>query len=344
MIVVLGDINVDISARLELPPRLGSDCLAPELGVHLGGVGANTAVALARLGEPVRLVACAGRDGFAEFALARLAQEGVDLSFVQRTDAAMTGMMFIAIAPDGQRTILGSRSANLLLRPGPESGQEPGQEMQRALDGARALHLMGYSQMVPALEEAATILLRGARERGLPVSVDAGAAPSHQFPGKVLSLGAKADLFFANAEEAAALTHKHDPRAALEALEKAGIRQVVLKLGEAGCLLRQGSTLVEVPPLPVRAVDTTGAGDSFTAAFLKARLDGWPDSEAALLANAAGAASAEVVGAADGMPSTGRLRAIISQTPLPGPWDAVRRRVLDRLEHEANATPRTQGA
>jgi ribokinase len=336
MIVVLGDINVDISARLDAPPRLGSDCLAPELGLHLGGVGANTAVALARLGEPVRLVACAGRDGFAEFALARLAQEGIDLSFVQRTDAAMTGVMFIAIAPDGQRTILGSRSANLLLRAGPE--------LERALDGASALHLMGYSQMVPALEEAATILLRGARKCGLPVSVDAGAAPSHQIPEKVVTLGAKADLFFANAEEAAALTGKDDPRAALEALEKSGIPQVILKLGEAGCLLRQGSQLVEVPSLPVRAVDTTGAGDSFTAAFLKARLGGWPDAEAALLANAAGAASAEVVGAADGMPDLRRLRAIISQAPLPGPWDEVRRRVLDRLQQEANATGKPEGA
>ncbi|MCI0404157.1 MAG: sugar kinase [Acidobacteria bacterium] len=336
MIVVLGDINVDISARLELPPRLGSDCLAPELGLHLGGVGANTAIALSRLGEPVRLVACAGRDGFAEFALARLTQEGIDLSFVQRTDVALTGVMFIAIAPDGQRTILGSRSANLLLRAGPE--------MERALDGARALHLMGYSQMAPVLEEAATILLRGARERGVPVSVDAGAAPSHQVPEKVVRLGAKADLFFANAEEASAITAKGDPPAALEALEESGIRKVVVKLGESGCLLRQDAQLVEVPPLPVRAVDTTGAGDSFTAAFLKARLDGWPDVEAALLANAAGAAASEVVGAADGMPATGHLRAIISQTPLPGPWNAVRRRVLDRLKQESNATPRTKGA
>ena len=336
MIVVLGDINVDISARLEEPLRQGSDCLAAELGLHLGGVGANTAVALRRLGEPVRLVACAGRDAFAEFALARLAQEAVDLSFVQRTDVAMTGMMFIAIAPDGQRTILGSRSANLLLR--------PGQELERALDGARALHLMGYSQMIPALEEAAALLLRGARERGLPVFVDAGAAPSHRVPEKVLGLGAKSDLFFANAEEAADLTGKHDPRAALEALEKSGIPQVVLKLGESGCLLRQDSRLVKAPAFPVRAVDTTGSGDCFSAAFLKARLDGWPDAEAALLANAAGAAAAEVVGAADGMPDIGRLRAIISQTPLPSPWDEVRQRALDRLEREASVTPRPKGA
>ncbi|MGH7186077.1 MAG: hypothetical protein ACREIB_07370, partial [Pseudomonadota bacterium] len=82
----------------------------------------------------------------------------------------------------------------------------------------------------------------------------------------------------------------------------------------------------------------------FTAAFLKARLDGWTDTEAALLANAAGAASAEVVGAADGMPDRSRLRAIISRSPLPGPWEDVRRRVLDRLQQEVNATPKPEGA
>ncbi|MGH9580310.1 MAG: carbohydrate kinase family protein, partial [Terriglobales bacterium] len=117
MILVLGDINVDVSARLEAPFRLGSDCLAASLAVHLGGVGANTATALARLGVPARLLAGVGRDPFGEVALERLRQEGVDLTFVQRPEAAMTGLMFIAIAPDGQRTILGSRSANLLLRP-----------------------------------------------------------------------------------------------------------------------------------------------------------------------------------------------------------------------------------
>lgn len=323
MIVVLGDINVDISARLQEPLRKGSDCLAADLDLHLGGVGANTAVAFARLGEPVRLVACAGRDWFADFALERLTREGVDLSFVQRTDAARSGLMFIAIAPDGQRTILGSRSANLLVRSGPE--------LERALAGARALHLMGYSQMAPGLEEAASTLIAAAREHGLPVSVDAGAAPSHRIPEKVVALGAKADVFFANAEEAAALTGEDDPRKALAKLEASGIRQAILKLGEAGCLLRQDSALVEVPPFTVRAVDTTGAGDCFTVAFLKARLDGWPDVEAALLANAAGAAASEIVGAADGMPDIGRLRAIIFQARLPSPWDAVGEHVLNRM-------------
>ncbi len=336
MIVVLGDINVDISAPLGAPLRMGSDCLAADLNLYLGGVGANTAVALARLGQPVRLVACAGRDWFADFALERLEREGVDLSFVQRTGEARTGLMFIAIAPDGQRTILGSRSANLRLRFEPE--------MARALEEASGLHLMGYSQMAPSLEEAATGLLRAARERGILVSVDAGAAPSHQVPKKVVALAAKSDLFFANREEAAALTGKEGPRALLEALEQAGIRQVILKLGESGCVLRQAAEVVEVPPFPVRAVDTTGSGDAFTAAFLQARLESWPDAESALLANAAGAAAAQVLGASDGMPDRSRLRAIISQTPLPRRWDSARQRVLDRLQQEINATPRTKGA
>jgi fructose-1-phosphate kinase PfkB-like protein len=107
--------------------------------------------------------------------------------------------------------------------------------------------------------------------------------------------------------------------------------------------------LLEVPPFPVRAVDTTGSGDSFTAAFLNARLEGWRDAECALLANAAGAAAAEVVGAADGMPDRSRLRAIISQTPLPGPWEDVRRRVLERLQggrlqSKPESDKRSQGA
>ena len=338
MILVLGDINVDVSARLEAPFRIGSDCLAASFAVHLGGVGANTATALARLGMPVRLLACVGRDWFGETALERLRQDGVDLAFVQRTEAAMTGLMFIAIAPDGQRTILGSRSANLLFR--------PQADLETALEGAGALLLMGYNLMAPGLEQTAETLLAAARRRGLPVALDVGAAPSHQIPQKVVSFSRGVDLLLANDEEAAALTGAADPRAAMRALEKSGAAQVVLKLGAAGCLIRQASQIVEVPPCPVRALDTTGSGDAFTAAFLKARLEGWPDVEAALAANAAGAAAAEVVGAGEGMPDPSRVAAVLSAATLPDSWTDVRQRVLERLPpaRAGKGNTETQGA
>ena len=86
MIVILGDINIDITAPLCEYPVLGQDCLAAELSFHCGGVGANTAFALARLGAPVRLVGCIGNDWFGSFVRSQLASEGIDLSLVQKAE------------------------------------------------------------------------------------------------------------------------------------------------------------------------------------------------------------------------------------------------------------------
>ncbi len=76
-LLVFGDINVDILARIENFAGLGGDYLAPELAQHCGGVGADAALALAKWGVPVRLLGCVGRDWLGEFALGFLAGAGM---------------------------------------------------------------------------------------------------------------------------------------------------------------------------------------------------------------------------------------------------------------------------
>jgi ribokinase len=135
-VVVLGDINVDVLAPIEAFPKPGEDCLAPALELHLGGVAANTAVALARWGLAARLMGCVGRDAFGDLALDSLRRARVDVSGVQRTDRAATGLMFIAITADGERTIFGARGANTELKPSRRA---------RYLVRAQAVHLLGYN-------------------------------------------------------------------------------------------------------------------------------------------------------------------------------------------------------
>ena len=322
-ILVLGDINVDLIARVKSFPKPGEECLAQSLELHCGGVGANYALALRQWSISPGLVACIGQDDFAAFLLRTLANRGVDVSNVQRTSAARTGLLYINVTPNGQRTFFGSRGANRFLKRIPNA--------RRTLNRATTVSLMGYNFLDLGAEATAKQLLKTVHAHGGWVSLDIGMAPSEQIPSKILQIVRQVDLLFVSSEEAFVLTGIRDPRKSFHQLEKAGACNVVMKLGKRGCLIRHKGKQCHVPSFAVRPVDSTGAGDAFGAAFLQARLRGWPNVEAALAANAAGAAAAETAGAGENMPTLRQIAQIIRTQRLKQPWDTIRSRVLRRI-------------
>jgi len=322
-ILVLGDVNVDIIARVKSFPEPGEECLAACLELHCGGVGANYALALRQWNISPRLVACIGRDDFAAFLLRTLAHYRVDVSNVQRTSAAVTGLLYINVTPNGQRTFFGSRGANRFLKRMPSAC--------RMLNRGMPVSMMGYSFLDPGPEATAKELLRAVHAHGGWVSLDTGMEPSEQIPSKILQIAKQVDLLFVSNDEATVLTGVRDARKSYRQLEKAGARNVVMKLGKHGCLILHEGRLCHVPSFAVRTVDTTGAGDAFAAAFLQARLRGWPHAEAALAANAAGAAAAATAGAGENMPTLRQIALIVRTQRLKQPWDTIRSRVLRRI-------------
>jgi ribokinase len=331
-ILVLGDVNIDIIARVKSFPEPGEESLAPSLELHCGGVGANYAFALRQWSISPRLVACVGQDDFAAFLLRSLEKYGVDVTNVQRTSAAVTGLLYINVTPNGQRTFFGSRGANRFLkRLQPSAG--------RLLNRAMAVSMMGYSFLDPGPEATAKQLLKAVRARGGWVSLDIGMAPSEQIPGKIMEIVKQVDLLFVSSDEAAVLTGIRDPRKSFRQLQEVGARDVVMKLGKRGCLILHEGKLCRVPSFAVRTVDSTGAGDAFAAAFLQARLRGWPQAEAALAANAAGATAAATAGAGENMPTVRQLARIVRTQPLTQPWDATRSQVLRRIRLLVSGTP-----
>jgi len=322
-IIVLGDINADIIARVNSWPAPGGECLAERVELHCGGVGANCALALRRWGISARLIGCVGKDDFGSALLKTLAENGVDVRCIQRTGEAMTGLLYINVTPDGQRTFFGSRGANCLVR-----RQSSGSAL---LKRVMAANLNGYSFLDPGPALAAKQILQAVQARGGWVSLDVGMEPSSKIPRQILRVAKLVDLLFVSSEEAAALTGSRDPRESLGRLRRAGVRDVVMKLGKHGCLILEGGVERRVPSFAVRAVDSTGAGDAFTAAFLQARLRHWPVAEAALAANAAGAVGASVVGAGEKSPALRQIVRLLRTQRLKEPWEAVRLRVLRRL-------------
>src|SRR5881409_2290862 len=180
-VLVLGDII----GRVKAWPEPGDDCLAPRLEMHCGGVAANCAFAFAGWGVRPRLLGCVGRDNFGAYLLRRLRAAGVDVRWVQRSAKAMTGLLYVNVTPDGQRTFFGSRAANGLVR-----RVAQGSAFYR---GAAGAHVVGYNFLDPATEKAARQLMRTIRARGGWIALDVGALPSQQIPRKILA-GQGADV------------------------------------------------------------------------------------------------------------------------------------------------------
>ncbi len=324
VIVVLGDINVDILGAVERWPQPGDDCLAPHLEMHLGGVAANCALALSRWGLQPRLVGCVGKDVFGNFLRRALREQRLEVQWVQSTTAAMTGFVYINVTPDGQRTFFGSRGANMLVR----RPQRPHALFHRSA----ALHLAGYNFLTPVIESTAHYLYKCLREHSALLSLDVGPEPSRLIPRKILHLASQVDILFANTAESFSLTQERDPHNALRCLLNAGAKDIVLKLGKDGCLIFHRGAVKEVPPFPVNAIDSTGAGDAFVAAFLQARLRKWSQTEAALVANAAGAAAAKVMGAGENLPHLRDIVCVLQNPLADREWDAVRCAVLAKVQ------------
>jgi ribokinase len=333
-IVVIGDINVDMLGRVKSWPKPGQDCLAPKLEMHCGGVGANSALALARWGVDVRLAGCVGHDPFADYVLEGLNSGGVNTQWVQRTKDATTGFFYINVTPDGERTFFGSRAANGCVR--------KLRDVQSLCKGATAAHLVGYNFLNPGTALAAKQIERTIHALGGWVSLDVGMAPSQQIPRKILQIVPSVDILLVSADEATLLTGERDPNRSFARLQMCGAREVVLKLGKRGCLISDSGGTLLVPSFDVMMIDSTGAGDAFVAGFLQARLRGWSAAEAALAATAGGAAAVSFMGAGEKLPGTREVAALLRSHKLRGKWDTVRQQVLTRLQQRSEKTKRSK--
>lgn len=259
MIVVLGDIAVDIVSTLRAPLVRGRAAPAAVRPTP-GGSGANVAVWLARLGRRVTFIGRIGADMFGRWLADDLTAEGVTpaLSVDPRRS---TGAIQVLVEPDGERTMVPDRGANAVWA---------AEEAPEALiAGAQRLHVVGYVLQDRHCQPGALAALAHARAHGVPVSLDPSSHGPLLGPGAsaLWELVGRVDVLLPNRREAYALTGCPDPEAALDAL-RAHADTVVIKLDREGCLARSGGEQVRMPAPSIPIVNATGAGDAFAAAFL----------------------------------------------------------------------------
>ncbi|MGD0719922.1 MAG: PfkB family carbohydrate kinase [Roseiarcus sp.] len=290
-ILVVGDVMIDLVVRPEGPLAIGSDRRA-RIEARPGGSAANQAVWLAHFGVATTFV---GRVGAADLAAqtAQFAQSGVDARLAA-DDERETGRLIALIDAVGERSFLTDRGAN--------DGLCEADVPDPLLAGIDLIHLSGYSFVAPSPRGVVRRVI--ARAGAAPVSVDPASAEFLREigPDNFLAWTQGAQICLPNADEAAALTGAADGEAQLAALAR-HYPLVVIKRGAQGCAAAAGARRWRVPAPAVAAVDTTGAGDAFVAAFLAARLGGAGMNDCLARAAAAGAAATAFVG---GRPPPGR--------------------------------------
>ncbi|WP_256105785.1 carbohydrate kinase family protein [Streptomyces sp. ODS05-4] len=292
-LLVVGDVVTDVVARYRAPLAAATDTAA-EIRTLPGGAGANAACWAVRAGcADVRLLARVGADR-ADWHEESLRRAGVRPLLVRDRHAPTATVVALVDRGDGERTFLTDSGAALRLTPADCPAD--------ALEGVGRLHLSGYLLFAAPADAAAGAVLAAARERGVAVSVDPASTGFLARLGRDRFLAAVdgADLLLPNAAEAALLTGLADPGAAAAALSRR-FRLVAVTLGGSGALVAErGRVVAEAAAPPARAVDTTGAGDAFTGAFLAALLAG---ADPAAAAEAGCRAGAEAVTRVGGRPA-----------------------------------------
>ena len=298
-VTVVGSLNEDVVVTVERLPGRGETVIGSAVAVLPGGKGANQAAAAGRLGAGVHMVGRVGADPAAGRQLAALADAGVNVGRVQRTDGAPTGTATIPVEADGGENLI-------VVVPG-ANGELTATDVDVESVHRAGVLLLQLEVPLPAVQAAA------AATRG---TVVLNPAPPRTLPAELL---ARVDVLVPNEHElvrlAGAAPGERTP-AELADLAHGLAPSVVVTLGSRGALVVTGDepALLQAPP-PVTPVDTTGAGDAFCGALCSALDRGQALAEAVRYAVTAAALSTTGPGARGALPDDDAVRALLPRTP-----------------------------
>ncbi len=296
-IAVLGSVNVDMVVKSERIPAPGETVTGGQFVMAAGGKGANQAVAAARLGAEVILIAKVGQDMFGQQSIENYQREGIDTSYVLRDPNHATGVALIMVDRHGENSISVASGANHALTAA---------EIQMAAEAIRAADVLMLQLEVPleCVERAAEIAAQA------DVAVILNPAPAVPLPDTLLG---RVSYLTPNESEASlltgiAVTDESSARHAAKHLLSRGVRCVIVTLGAKGALIVDQRREVLVPAYKVEAKDTTAAGDAFNGGLACALARGMALEDAVREANLVGAFSVTRLGAQPSLPTAAELR------------------------------------
>ncbi|HEY9096185.1 MAG TPA: ribokinase [Hydrogenophaga sp.] len=306
-ILVLGSLNMDVVVRVSRAPVGGETIEGKSVAYLPGGKGGNQAVSCARQGASVHLIGQVGDDAHGAALRAALAQDGIHHGDVCVDPAEATGVAVVMVDDQAQNRIVVVPGANGRLSPDPPM---------------LAARLQGADWLVMQLEvPLAAVQVAAEQARANACRVVLNPSPSQTLPD---GLWPRIDTVVLNESEAQALTQiaVSSPDEAATAAQwflSHGVRQVVVTLGAQGAVATDAQGSRFHPALPVNAVDTTAAGDTFLGALVVALARGDTLDDGVSMGLRAASLCVQTVGAQPSIPS----RAAVSKTPLAPPWKAI---------------------
>ncbi|MFD4709410.1 ribokinase [Streptomyces sp. NPDC058430] len=294
-LLVVGSANADLVTVVERRPGAGETVLGSDLAVHPGGKGANQAVAAARLGARTALLARVGDDGHGRLLLDSMRSAGVDPVGVL-VGGAPTGVALITVDPSGDNSIVVAPGANARLTPQDVKAAGALFQASQVVSAQLEIPLDTVAEVVRAMAPGSRFVLNP--------------SPPAPLPAEVL---AACDPLIVNEHEARVVLGVDvtgGPEDWATALLALGPRSVVITLGAEGALVADGTGAHRVPSVEVTAVDTTGAGDAFTAALAWRLGAGESLGDAAAFAAPVGAAAVTKEGAQASYPTTAEVAAL----------------------------------
>lgn len=289
-VLVIGSLNMDLVVCTETLPTKGETIFGKTFARFPGGKGANQAIAASRLGARVSMVGCVGNDAFGRELCAGLVENLVDASSVNTVDT-FTGTALITVDGAGANTIVVVPGAN-------ESVSSA--IVDKALNRYEIPGVLLLQHEIPA----ATVhyAARTAKKRGWLVILNP--APARKVPADIMT---NVDIFIPNETEAAFLTGQpvSSPEAAAQSANKLrnlGAGTVVITMGSQGALCVTAKATEHIQPIPVKAVDSTAAGDAFIGAMACALAEGRPLAASLRLAAIVAALSVTRSGAQPSLP------------------------------------------
>jgi len=255
-----------------------------------GGAGGTIATVLGRLGNEVRIATRVGTGPFSELALKHVREAAVDDALVQVDEHLQTSSVTLIITPDAQRTMISAAGASRHL--------DSAEIRKDDIGSADALVMSAYSLVGGRQREYAVQALEFARAAKVTTFVDLGSGAVNALRDRLITVVRDVDYLLMNEQELYTLTGESSISDAVSGLNRHGIDRLIVKVGAMGSIVitPELTELVEAYDID-GVIDSTGAGDYYTAAFAHAIMKGYDLLDAARLGNVAGALNTTQVGA-----------------------------------------------
>jgi sugar/nucleoside kinase (ribokinase family) len=285
-LIVVGELNADLILSGDVTPVFGqTEKLVDDASLVMGSSSAIFACGAARLGLRVAFVGKVGDDALGQFLLAELAKYQIDTSAVVVDPQLKTGLS-VHLSRNGDRAILTYSGTIAELRY---------EEIDLSLlQKARHLHLGGY-YLLEKLRPSIPQLFAQAKAQGLTTSLDTNYDPSEQWQAGIAETLQHVDIFLPNETELLAISQQQNLDEGISVLGQQ-VPLLVVKCGSQGARAIQQGQSYHAAAMPIEAIDTTGAGDSFDAGFIYAYLAQWPIEKSLCMACVCGALSTRGVG------------------------------------------------